>query len=271
MSPVTSLPDFRAIQKLAHDPYVSPLKQCWKGTQSIERAVALLRVLAARSQVGCTLSALTEATGIKTTTAHRVLSRLLLEGLVQRIGSDHSYALGPFSPEACLGLPGNVSFLAASQAAVNQFAAATGCAAVLYLRGGADAFVVAQGGSVDGTAERRPGMLTRPGDRRPLLASAGWIAIAARLPLVEQAAVVGANLAALDQRGAARLALIQALLARAMEHGYAWSLEALKSSCPVCMPWLAPSQRAKFPLSRFRSSARLRACRVRDCPSSSNC
>jgi DNA-binding IclR family transcriptional regulator len=189
------------------------------GTQSIERAVALLRVLAARVQTGCTLSVLADSTGLKKATAHRVLSRLLHEGLVRRVGAEHRYALGSFFAEASLGIPGYASFLVASQVAVDQLAAATACAAVLYLRSGSDAIIVARGGAEAGT-----GMLTRPGDRRPLLASSGGVAIAARLPPAEQTDVVAANLTSMGQRGAVRLAIIRTLLARATEHGYAWSL-----------------------------------------------
>jgi len=226
------------------------------GTQSIERAVALLRLLAGRAQTGYTLSGLAEAAGIKKTTAHRVLARLLHEGLVQRSGEGQRYRLGSFFPEVALGIPGYAAFLSASKQVADQLAAATACAAVVYLRAGTESVVVVCGGSSKGT-----GMLTGPGDRRPLLASSGGVAIAARLPVEEQAMVLSANLEALKSRGEARMTTIQEMLTRAREYGYAWSVGEFVSGVHAVAQVL-PSSRPVASLSLIGPPARLQHGRL---------
>jgi DNA-binding IclR family transcriptional regulator len=62
--------------------------------QVIDRAAILLRALAAAGEAGLPLSALAEATGLSTTTCHRILASLAQNGLVARGPAGRRYTLG---------------------------------------------------------------------------------------------------------------------------------------------------------------------------------
>jgi len=72
------------------------------GTQSIERVVAMLRVVASRGRTGMRLGDVTAASGLPMSTCFRMLQRLELEGLVERHPVTRKYFLGPLLYE--LGL-----------------------------------------------------------------------------------------------------------------------------------------------------------------------
>ena len=64
------------------------------GAQSIERAIFVLRAVAAATVDGTTLSKVVAASGLSKATVHRILSVLLREGLVGRDEESKSYFLG---------------------------------------------------------------------------------------------------------------------------------------------------------------------------------
>ena len=64
------------------------------GAQSIERAILVLRAVAAATVDGSTLSQVVAASGLTKATAHRLLSVLVREGLVGRDEESKSYFLG---------------------------------------------------------------------------------------------------------------------------------------------------------------------------------
>ncbi|WP_207477886.1 AMP-binding protein [Arenibaculum pallidiluteum] len=72
------------------------------GTQSLERAIALLRAVAARAPDGARLVELMAAAGLSKPTAHRLLTALAREGLVRQDERSRRYHLGP--ELAALGL-----------------------------------------------------------------------------------------------------------------------------------------------------------------------
>jgi len=65
------------------------------GTQSLERAIALLRMVAAGSPDGARLTDLMAGTGLSKATVHRLLAALAREGLVEQDAASRRYFLGP--------------------------------------------------------------------------------------------------------------------------------------------------------------------------------
>lgn len=65
------------------------------GTQSIERVVAMLRVVASRGRRGMRIADVASTSGLPTSTCFRMLQRLELEGLVVRDAITRKYFLGP--------------------------------------------------------------------------------------------------------------------------------------------------------------------------------
>lgn len=64
------------------------------GTQSLERAISLLRTVATHGADGARLSDLMAQTGLSKPTAHRLLTALAREGLVEQDGETRRYHLG---------------------------------------------------------------------------------------------------------------------------------------------------------------------------------
>jgi DNA-binding IclR family transcriptional regulator len=65
------------------------------GAQSIERAIAVLRIVAASSSEGVKLSEVITTSGLSRGTAHRILLALIREGLVEQDTQSKLYLLGP--------------------------------------------------------------------------------------------------------------------------------------------------------------------------------
>ena len=72
------------------------------GTQSIERVISLLRVVASRGRSGMRLGDITAASGLPSSTCFRMLQRLESEGVLERHPVTRKYLLGPLLYE--LGL-----------------------------------------------------------------------------------------------------------------------------------------------------------------------
>jgi DNA-binding IclR family transcriptional regulator len=72
------------------------------GTQSIERVVAMIRVVASRGRSGMRIGEVVSTSGLPQSTCFRMLQRMELEGLVNRDPHTRKYYLGPLLYE--LGL-----------------------------------------------------------------------------------------------------------------------------------------------------------------------
>ena len=80
----------------------APEQQPRSGTQSIERVVGMLRVIASRGRRGMRIADVVSVSGLPMSTCFRMLQRLELEGLVYRDPLTRKYHLGPLLYE--LGL-----------------------------------------------------------------------------------------------------------------------------------------------------------------------
>jgi len=185
------------------------------GTQSIERAVTLLRVLATRARVGWALTELAAAAGLKKATAHRILARLEHEGLVHRRGIGDRYFLGALLGELSLCIPGFHDFVAQGHALVTELARKLSVVALLSIRSGDHFVMAARIGS-----SRLPSKLHDEGSYRPLLDTAGGIAILITLPEPEQQAILERNRAQIAQRSSAQADLCVAMWQRSRAAGY---------------------------------------------------
>ena len=83
----------------------SPQPSLSHDTQSIERALRILRELAARGEFGWRLSDLAARCEVDKGTVHRVLSCLVRERFVQQRSTDKHYFPGPMLYELGLSLP----------------------------------------------------------------------------------------------------------------------------------------------------------------------
>lgn len=159
------------------------------GSQSIERAVAALRAIASAGEGGATVASVATRTDLNRTTAHRIAAALSREGFVERDEVSGRLFLGP--ELAALGA------LAALRHGVHQPAIAG--LARLSAQTGDTAFLSAPSGYESVCLRREEGsfpirtQVLWPGQRQPLGAGAGSLALLAAMPDDAVAAAIGVN------------------------------------------------------------------------------
>jgi DNA-binding IclR family transcriptional regulator len=190
-----------------------------RGTQSIERAVKLLKELSARGSFGWRLSDLAAQCDLDKGTAHRILNCLQRERLVQRRESDRHYLPGPLLFELSLTLPPLAEFQAACQAPLARVARRTRGVAFLYLRSGTDFVCAAREG-----ATPLKGFSIYVGTRRPLVSSSGGVAILLALAEDESRKIIAENMKRLARFGEPRIKSIEKMIRRSQHHGFGVNL-----------------------------------------------
>ena len=234
------------------------------GTQALERGIRLLRELAARGTVGWRLSDLARRCELDKGTAHRLLACLVRERLVRQRTGDRRYVPGPLLYELSLALPGYAALQAASARHLSSAAGALDAYTFLCLRSGVDFVCAAQAGRASAKAlEHDVGL------RRPLLVSAGGVAIIVALPAEEAAAVVAENMRRVQVGGEVRVKAVERMLRRSQAHGYGVHLSdivpgvntygvAVRDSAGVPFASISVAARAEeLPLARLPSVARV--------------
>lgn len=184
------------------------------GTQTLERGVRLLRELAARGTVGWRLSDLARRCELDKGTTHRILACYVRERLVRQRPGDRRYVPGPLLFELSLALP---SYAALQVAAAKHLAAAAEALdayTFLSLRSGSDFVCAGNAGACSVKA-----LAHDVGLRRPLLVSAGGVAIVVALPPDEAAEVIADNMRRVQAAGEVRVKAVERMLRRSRSHG----------------------------------------------------
>jgi DNA-binding IclR family transcriptional regulator len=189
------------------------------GTQTLERAILLLKALAERSATGWRLTDLAAHCGLRNATAHRLLASLARHRLARRRAADRRYAPGPMLFELGLAFPALAAFQGACRAALARLARRPGGAAFIYLRSGEDFVCIARAGD----APVR-GLSVEVGTRRPLAVSAPGVAILLALPPHERERVIEANMRQVRRYGEVRVRSVERVLRRSRRAGVALNL-----------------------------------------------
>jgi DNA-binding IclR family transcriptional regulator len=159
------------------------------GTQAIQRASSLMRLLASRSRAGLRLADVVKASGLEHPTAHRILKGLVAEGLVMQDPGSRHYLLGPLVFELGLAAAPQFSLPDVCRPSLNRIAEKTGDTVFLTVRSGNDSVCI----------DRREGSFPiktftlEVGARRPLGAGAGGLALLMLLPEQAVSGIVAAN------------------------------------------------------------------------------
>ncbi len=186
------------------------------GTQSIERALLLLREIAAHNRGGSRLLDLATRTGLQRPTVHRMLKCLAAENIVQQDPDSHRYFLGSMVFELGLTAAPRYNLKEICHPALTRIAEATGDTAFLTQRSGLDAVCI----------DRREGAFPiktftlEIGMRRPLGVGTGSVAILGALSEEEIRHTIEANAARLPEYGLTAGSLT-AQVRRAQKLGYA--------------------------------------------------
>lgn len=167
------------------------------GTQSIERALLLLREIAAHNRGGSRLLDLATRTSLQRPTVHRMLKCLAAENMVQQDPDTHRYFLGSMVFELGLTAAPRYNLREICHPALTRIAEATGDTVFLTQRSGLDAVCI----------DRREGAFPiktftlEIGMRRPLGVGTGSLAILGALSEEEIRHTVEANAARLAEHG----------------------------------------------------------------------
>jgi DNA-binding IclR family transcriptional regulator len=186
------------------------------GTQSIERALLLVREIAAHNRTGSRLLDLANRTGLQRPTVHRMLKCLTLENMVQQDPDSHRYFLGPMVFELGLTAAPRFNLRDICHPAMSRIADATGDTVFLTQRSGLDAVCLdrQEGSFPIKTFTLEIGM------RRPLGVGTGSLAILSALGEEEVRHVIDSNTGRLPEYGLTPTSLL-AQVKRAQKLGYA--------------------------------------------------
>ncbi len=164
------------------------------GTQSIQRAVSLLRTVAHLNDHGVSASEVAAQTELDRTTVHRMLKCLAGEGLLKHAGDPRRYFLGPLTYQLGVTAAAKLDLRKICAPSMRRIAAETGDTVFLMAReGNASVCVDRQSGSYPVKT-----FVVDVGTRRPLGIGAGSLAILTALAPEEAAASLVFNASAVQ-------------------------------------------------------------------------
>lgn len=189
-------------------------------TQTLERAIGLLRILAACGTEGCRLVDLQLASGLTKPTVHRILGTLKQQGMAEQVDDSRRYRLG--QEMAVLGWAANRTVYDLKELAAEDLAAVaakTGDTGFLAIRSGTEAVCIdRQAGAYPVKA-----FTVEVGTRRPLGVGATGVILLAALDPDEAEAVLESVKGSLARFPNAELRKVREAVQRAREAGYALS------------------------------------------------
>ena len=159
------------------------------GSQSIHRAIGVLRVLAMARETGYGLTEVASLTGLTRPTARRILTALISEGLVEQKAQTRRYAVGEQIQLLALSRPRRSPLIDAAGPLLDALGRSIGDTLFLTQRTGLDTICIA----------RRLGgypvqvLPLSVGDRRPLGVSSSGLALLATMAEAEALAILGQN------------------------------------------------------------------------------
>ncbi len=166
------------------------------GTQSIQRAALLLRLLTAHHRTGMRLVDLYRKAGLERPTTHRILQGLIAERMVQQDQATKRYSLGPLVYEMGLAAAPRSPLRDICHRHLGELAEVSGDTVFLTARSGLDGVCLDR---AEGAYPVKVFVL-EVGRRRPLGVGGGGLAILSALGPVECDRVLRANAERLVER-----------------------------------------------------------------------
>jgi DNA-binding IclR family transcriptional regulator len=191
------------------------------GTQTIRRACEVVRVVAQLQRTGANLTRVARATGLKTSTAYRILRALTQEQMLRYDRAKRAYALGPLAFELGLAVAPEAQVPPVWRDVVDRIARETRLTTYLVARSINDGVFLA---CVEGSTALRA-VPMQVGQRLPLGVGASSLAILATLGDAEVERITAAHKTRLNvfPTGKPRMDRIRRWVERTREQGYAVS------------------------------------------------
>ncbi len=189
------------------------------GTQSIQRAALLLRLVASRGHTGMRLTDLARFAALQRPTAHRILKCLITEGLLTQDRRSRLYLLGPLAFELGLAAGPLFNLCDLCRPCLQRIAEKTGDTVFLSVRSGFDSVCIDR---AEGSFPIKT-LTMDVGTRRPLGAGASGLALLMRLPDEAVNEIARANAVRLAAYNKLTVPALLGALKRSRELGYAWN------------------------------------------------
>lgn len=188
-----------------------------RGTQSLDRAIGLLKHVVVHGQHGLRMVDLVDASGMERPTAHRIVQALMRNGLLSRLEGSKRYVLGEYCRELAAAVADRSDLRSICEPVLQGISEETGNSAFLIVRMGLDSLCVARSiGSYPIQV-----LAVKVGNRQPLGVGAGGLAILATLPKAERDECIKQNAARLSRYGALTVSTLQALTNATQKRGHA--------------------------------------------------
>lgn len=231
------------------------------GTQSVERALALLSLVGRGGAQGLTLASIVASSGLNKPTARRLLMALMRARLIEQEAASRRYALGPEAYVlGTLAAPRHGLLDQAAQS-LRRLSAATGDTSFVSARHGDHAVCLHR---EEGHHPVRTHALQR-GDQQPLGVGAGSLAILAALPEAEREVTMLGLRDAYAARHGYSIEIVRDDVARTLDQGFALNPGRLvPGSWGVGVPVRLPHGRVAGALSIAAVDSRLQPDRQRE-------
>ncbi|MCY1271999.1 IclR family transcriptional regulator [Cupriavidus lacunae] len=188
-----------------------------RGTQSLDRAIGLLKEVAAHSRRGLRITDLVMTSGMERPTAHRMLQSLVKHGLISRLKGSKRYVLGDYCRELAAAFADRSDLRSICEPVLRGISEETGNSSFLIVRMGMDSLCVAR--SIGSYPIQVLAM--KVGNRQPLGVGAGGLAILATLPKDEREECIRKNAHRLSGYGALTVSTLQAITLATIKRGHA--------------------------------------------------
>jgi DNA-binding IclR family transcriptional regulator len=229
-----------------------------EGAQSVRRAVAVLRALAAGQDRGARAIEVAAQCGLTRATAHRMLQVLVEEGLAERTPAPPRYVIGREASLLGIARSSPLPIRAAAAPFLESVCRETGDSTVLSLRSGTDSICI------DRLTGSYPIQVigVSIGARLPLGVGVGGVVLLAFLPRAEREGLI-ARIAPRLARHRMTAALLRERIRAAAERGYAFTdAGVIPGTHVLAVPVLSPQGRPLAALSINAMANRLPAARA---------
>lgn len=187
------------------------------GTQSIERAAHVMRVIASRNSTGLRLVDISRHTKLERPTAHRILRCLVAEALVRQDSETRRYFLGHLIFELGLAASSHFNLRDICHPSLVRLAEKSNDTVFLTIRSGYDTVCIDR---TEGSFAIRT-LTLDVGTRRPLGVGAGGLALLMSLPEQTIEEVVSANALRLGAYNNLTVRSLILMIKRSKKLGYA--------------------------------------------------
>ena len=191
------------------------MKNSAQGSQTVARAMGLLRLIASRAKDGMRVQEIVDTGALSRPTVHRLLSELVECGLLMR-SSERRYFLGQFAYELGIAAASHFHLRDVCAPFLENVAIETGDTAFLVARSGADSFCL----------DRKAGSFpvkvftVEIGSRQPLGVGAAGLALLSWLPQADFAQVMEHNAPLLSKHAGLNVERLTQAVQHAQQLGY---------------------------------------------------